>query len=331
MRKLLYNCVICRKLNGRAYSYPEFSALPDSRVQDDVPFASTGVDLFGPIFVKNAYLKDAPDHTYKCYGIIYTCGTSRGIVLDLLKYCSSSQFISSIVHFISRRGCPRFILSDNGTIFRSDMVQQYAADHNIKWLFNIQDAPWFGGFWERLIKSVKNCLKKTLGKSRLSFDELLTFFLEVELILNSRPLHTLFDDEFEDVLTPNHLLYGRKLNISNERDHIVNISNTSKRFMYLNSVIEHFWDRWRFDYLLSLREFHRPMKSNSNTQPNVDDIVLDYEERQPRQHWRLARVKELIISKDGQVRAAKVIIGKTWYIMLNSVKAIIMTIRKNII
>ena len=162
-----------------------------------------------------------------------------------------------------------------------------------------------------MIKSVKSCLKKTLGKSRLSFDELQTCFHEVELILNSRPLHTLFDDEFEDVLTPNHLLYGRKLNISNERDHIVNVSNTSKRFIYLNSVIEHFWDRWRFDYLLSLREFHRPMKSNSNTQPNVDDIVLVYEEKQPRQHWRLARVKELIISKDSQVRAAKVIIGKT--------------------
>ena len=227
VRKLLYNCVICRKLNGRAYNYPEFSALPDSRVQDDVPFASTGVDLFGPIFVKNVYLKDAPDHTYKCYGIIYTCGTSRGIVLDLLKDGSSSQFISSIVRFISCRGCPRSILSDNGTIFRSDMVQQYAAEHNIKWLFNIQDAPWFGGFWERLIKSVKNCLKKTLGKLRLSVDELQTCFHEVELNLNSRLLHTLFDDEFEDVLTPNLLLYGRKLNISNERDHIVNISNTS--------------------------------------------------------------------------------------------------------
>ena len=45
-----------------------------------------------------------------------------------------------------------------------------------------------GGFFECLVKRVKSCLKKTLGRSKLSSDELATILVEVEAVLNSRPL-----------------------------------------------------------------------------------------------------------------------------------------------
>ena len=72
-------------------------------------------------------------------------------------------------------------------------------------------APWQGGFWERLVGSVKRCIKKTVGKEQLTFSELQTILYEVENILNNRPMCAVYDEEFEDILTPNHLLYGRKL------------------------------------------------------------------------------------------------------------------------
>ena len=63
------------------------------------------------------------------------------------------------------------------------------------------------------MSTVKRSLKKTVGRSKLSYDELQTLLLEIELILNSRPLCYLYDDDQEDILTPDHLLYGRNFNI----------------------------------------------------------------------------------------------------------------------
>ena len=68
-----------------------------------------------------------------------------------------------------------------------------------------------GGFFERMIKSTKRCLKKTLGKARLTYEELLTVLTEVECILNSRPLTYLYPDDLEEPLTPSHLISGRRL------------------------------------------------------------------------------------------------------------------------
>ena len=55
-------------------------------------------------------------------------------------------------------------------------------------------APWWGGFWERLVGMVKSCLKKSIGREKLSFTELLTVLLEVENILNNHPLCFVYDD-----------------------------------------------------------------------------------------------------------------------------------------
>ena len=54
--------------------------------------------------------------------------------------------------------------------------------------------PLVGGYWERLVKSVKRCLRKTLGRSILTFDELATVLVEIEATLNNRPLTYVCDD-----------------------------------------------------------------------------------------------------------------------------------------
>ena len=66
--------------------------------------------------------------------------------------------------------------------------QSFAAYKFIEWKFNIAVAPWWGGIWERLVSSVKRCLKKTIGLRKIDFVELQTPLLEIETILNNRPL-----------------------------------------------------------------------------------------------------------------------------------------------
>ena len=68
-----------------------------------------------------------------------------------------------------------------------------------------------GGFYERMVKGVKTCLKKVLGKSQLSFDELSTTLTEIEAVLNSRPLTYSYSDEIREPITLAHLIIGRRL------------------------------------------------------------------------------------------------------------------------
>ena len=60
----------------------------------------------------------------------------------------------------------------------------------------------------------------------------------------------------------------------------------------------------------SLRNWKNYKRSNASI-PEVDDVVLIWEEHVSRQNWLLGRIIELIPSRDGVVRGAKVIVGKT--------------------
>ena len=120
---------------------------------------------------------------------------------------STPTFLCCFRRFVGRRGLPKQMISDNGKTFKA------AANtiSDIKWTFNVPKAPWWGGVFERLVRSVKRCLKKMLGLARLTYDELLTALVEVELVLNSRPLTVVSTEDLEEPLTPSHLIVGHRL------------------------------------------------------------------------------------------------------------------------
>ena len=68
-----------------------------------------------------------------------------------------------------------------------------------------------GRFFERMVRSVKRCLRKVLGNAKLTVDELNTVLVEVEGTLNARPLTDEYEEFEGEVLTPSHLIYGRRL------------------------------------------------------------------------------------------------------------------------
>ncbi|XP_014614873.1 PREDICTED: uncharacterized protein LOC106792856 [Polistes canadensis] len=91
-------------------------------------------------------------------------------------------------------------------------VSSVLSVDSIQWHFNPPAAPHIGGKWKAVVKSIKFHLRRTIGDTILTFEELTTLLTQIEATLNSRPLEPLSDDP-EDVstLTPGHLLVGGAL------------------------------------------------------------------------------------------------------------------------
>ena len=201
-------------------------------------------------------------------------------------------------------------------IFDQPRVQLFLANHNILWHFNIEKAPWQGGFYERMVKSVKRCFRKTLRNAKLSFEELMTILTEIESTINSRPLTFVSSEELEEPLMPSHLICGKRLcclpDVNNELDpnedyvEDVTTGTLTKRMKYVMYLLSHFWNRWNKEYLVELREYYRNRSKSGTIAVAVGDIVTVKGENLPRGHWMVGKIEKLIESKDKQVRGAVV-------------------------
>ena len=168
-----------------------------------------------------------------------------------------------------------------------------------------------------MIGIVKNCLKKTLHKTKLTTEELRTVIVEIESRVNNRPLTYLDDSTVNlEALTPSHLIHGRRIDplpcidVQDElNDPTVDDSAQHLRQSYhtLNKILKG-WDRhWSTDYLLSLRErFYGAQPAENKVLLKVGDIVL-LKGDQPRSQWPLTKVISVHPDKDGVVRIVKVL------------------------
>lgn len=185
---------------------------------------------------------------------------------------------------MARRGCPHQVIGDNGKTFKAASK----ALSEVKWVFNVPKAPWWGGVFERMVRGVKRCLRKIVGQAKLSYDELLTVLTEVEMILNSHPLTVVSAEDLEEPLTPSHLVVGRRImsNITPCPDiddfSPVTSDTLTRRARYLATTIEHFWQRWRKEYLVGLREMHSHYKNSHAPRVAVGDVVVIHSENEPR-------------------------------------------------
>jgi len=220
VRKVLSRCVICKRIEGQHYAIPPAAPLPQFRVEGSPAITNTGIDFAGPLFVKRG-AKEKGDME-KVYIALYTCGSSRAVHLDVVPDLSAETFIRSFKRFICRRGIPRLVVSNNAktfktaarflsSIFELPEVQSFLLNHKVKWKFNLERAPWWGGFFERMVRCVKRCLKKILKNAKLTYEELLTVVVEIECVLNSRPPTYVSSEDRVEPLTPSHLLTGRRL------------------------------------------------------------------------------------------------------------------------
>ena len=319
-KRIIKQCIICRKFHGVPFKPQPTPDLPDMRVADAPPFTFTVLDFTWPLYITSSKEGQSNEiaQTYIC---LYTCASTRAIHLELLRDLSVKSFLQSFRRFASRRGLPSTLLSHNAktfkagckevkTIVRSHEVQRYLSSNRVTWKFIVERAPWWGGFWERLIQSVKKCLKKTVGRTSLDYDELNTVLVETESIINSRPLTYIYgnDQSVSHPLTPSHLINGRQITLLPNDEHFEIISThktLTRRQQHHKRLLEQFAKQWRHEYLLSLRE--RPTAKSANGNPatvRVCDIVILKNDSTSRAIWKLAKVKELLPGNDVKIRAA---------------------------
>lgn len=278
VKSVLKTCLVCRRYNTSA-GKEMIAPLPRDRIIETPPFETSGIDFAGPLFIKSSAGSE------KSYILIFTCATTRAIHLELVSNLSTVNFILALRRFVSRRGFCRTIYSDNAKTFvkadailkeiwskiSNQEVSQYFASNNIIWKFIVPRAPWWGGFWERMVRSVKTPLRKILGRTCLSYEEMETVLIEIEAIVNSRPL-TYLDDDINEALplTPAHFLVRKRLTSLPDGVPVITGAESNKRTLtkklkYREQLIKHFWKRWRKEYLMQLRSANFISPSNGSS------------------------------------------------------------------
>ena len=269
------------------------------------------MDFAGPLF-----LKDSGEKAYIC---LFTCAVTRAIHLELVSNMTAERFLLALRRMVARRGMCSIIWSDNAKTFKSankhlqqcwrvleaDKTQVALSERKIQWKHIVERPPWWGGFYERLVKSVKTPLKKIFAKAMLDAEQLTTILAEIEAQLNSRPLTYLSADPGDySVITPAQILTGRNLQAYPAKDTRVSEHTSraiTKRLQYHKKLVNGFWKRWHAEYLKSLI----PLKKwfTVGREIHKGDLVLVSEENLARGQWQRARVEATHPGRDGLIRS----------------------------
>ena len=316
VKTVISNCVICKKYNGIPFKYPKITNLPKDRVNFFRPFEHVGVDYTGHYFVKDG------DTVKKMYILIYTCLNIRAIHLDLVPDMSASTFLLSFQRFSNLYGICSSLYSDNARSFKkggdvlhdsltSSLFTEHLRKNNIKHIPIPLYAAWVGSTWERLIRVIKSCLNKTIGRSTLSYFELLTSLSTIKNVVNSRPLTYRSSNNDFDVISPNSFLkmYGDSNSIlmmeaeeslwdKAPPDH----DDLNAMLDVQNDLFQKFRELWYDSYLLSLREQSKSMFQDEwYNRIKIDDIVLVKMPNRTRPFWLLGRVLEVVVGYDNKI------------------------------
>ena len=284
--------------------------LPAARVSPSRPFENTGVDYAGPILARPA--KGRGTRPIRPTSPLFVCMSTRAVHLELVSDYTTATFLAAFQRFVSRRGRPQRVYSDNGTNFRGAARDLGALagprcifrsrEHRVE--FYSPPAPHFGGLWEADVKSAKHHLHRVVRDHTLSYEELATVLCMVEACLNSRPLVSAPGDDDDLALTPAHFVTGAPPLALPPLSSATGPASLRTRWELVQRMRDHFWRRWHADYLHSLqprRKWASPERSLC-----VGDVVVLKGDDSPSAQWRLGRISRVHPGPDGRVRVVTV-------------------------
>ena len=191
----------------------------------------------------------------------------------------------------------------------TNKIQDQTASKGVKWCLNPPLASHFGGVHEAMIKAAKKAIRAILSNADINDEELMTTFIGVEALLNSRPLtYQSADSKDATPLTPNHFLHGQAGGLSAPESVDEIVLNPKKRWRRVQELISHCWKRWLKEWLPLLNA--RQKWNEIRPDLKIGDFVLAISPESPRAHWPLARVLEVFPGQDGHVRVVKLQVGK---------------------
>ncbi|CAB0039256.1 unnamed protein product [Trichogramma brassicae] len=321
-----YGCITCTRYAARG-GQQRMAPLPISRVTPHRVFAHTGVDFAGPFPLRMSKGKGAK--SIKGYVAIFVCMVWKAVHIEAVSDLTTDAFLAVYSRFTSRRGLCSVVYSDNGTTFKgasaelkrlfdqasqmSKDVAAHLATEGTKWSFIPPRAPNFGGLWEAAVRSFKFYLRRVIGDTKLTFEEMSTLAARIEACLNSRPLCALDSvPSAYPALTPGHFFAGtavlappvpispvKKLTPKNRWELLVNMRNS-------------FWLRWRKEVLHQLQLVNKWHSIHRNFQPG--DIVILSDDLTPPATWPLARITAVHPGSDGLVRVATIKTAKSEFV-----------------
>ncbi|XP_031330987.1 uncharacterized protein LOC116161684 [Photinus pyralis] len=297
VKKVIHKCIKCARFR-RKNIIPLMGNLPRERLQPSRPFLHTAVDYAGPFLIKDGKTRNRK--IIKAYLCLFVCFATKAVHLELAGDLTTLSFLNAFKRFVGRRGICSSLYSDNGTNF----VGANRELKDIDWKFIPSRSPHFGGFYEAAIKSAKSILKKVVGNAHLTFEQLSTVFVQIESVLNSRPITPISNDPNDLLaLTPGHFLIG---DIPQEND-FYTPERRLTHYTRLNQMFQHFWNRWSKEYTHTLQA---RSKWNYQREPiQTGTMVLLKGESTPTLLWPLGRVVELHPGSDGTTRVVTVRTG----------------------
>ncbi|XP_075162725.1 uncharacterized protein LOC142235353 [Haematobia irritans] len=241
------------------------------------------------------------------------------IHLEATTDLSTSAFLAAFSRFVSRRGCPLHLHSDNGTTFvgasktlskefiqtsRETLTSNY-LHQNLTWHFIPPGAPHMGGLWEAGVKSFKQHFRKTVGVQKFTFEEFQTLLSKIEACLNSRPISPSSENPTDlTALTPGHFLIGSPILMPLEPELVHSSTSIQNRWQRIKAQHQFFCSRWKNEYLKELQKRHKWKRSEEDLRENM--LVVVKEENLPPNSWRLGRITKVHHGNDNRVRVAEV-------------------------
>ncbi|BET00202.1 Pao retrotransposon peptidase [Nesidiocoris tenuis] len=322
VRSRVHKCNTCYRTRPKPV-LPKMAPLPQFRVTGNQVFERVGVDYAGPFHITPLRRRGQRTLT-KAYFCLFICLAVKAVHIELVSDLSTEMFLAAFKRFLSRRGPCRFILSDGGTNFigarrrlseLDDLVGSSSFDksmgtelaaHGIEWKINPPNGPWFGGIWESNIKTVKGHLQRIIGNQILTYEEFNTTLVQIEAIMNSRPLCVLNSDPSSPTaLTPAHFLtVGASLDrlpTENVQDIPV---NRLQRYQLMDRIVQEYWARWRQEYLHTLQA--RSKWTQDATPIEEGTVVVLMKDNVPTLSWPLGVIERCHYGRDGVARVVDV-------------------------
>ena len=212
VKSIKSQCIICKKLD-KTLSQQVMGKLLEERLKPAPPWYTTAIDLFGPYTIKDEVQKRTRS---KAYGVLFNCLSTRAVHVDLAPDYSAGKFLMVFRRFVSIRGYPSKMYSDNGPQLVAsskeisnmtkewdwDNVKAFVTIEGFEWDFTPADAPWQNGVSEALIKSIKKALTVSINENFLTFSKLQTVMFEAANLVNKRPIGRHPTSPDEDVYLP---------------------------------------------------------------------------------------------------------------------------------
>ena len=276
--------------------------LPADRVSaGKPPFSYTGVDLFGPILIRRGCSQ------VKRYGCLFTCLVIKAVHIEVVQLLDADSFLNAVMRFISCRGKPIQIRSDNATNFKAGdrelkeavriwnhvHISSQLRQNEIEWKYNPPGASHMGGAWERQIRSVCKILNLLFKEQTLDDEGLCTVMImcQAEHIVNSRPLTAVSNDVNDlEALTPAHLLNLHREPVLSPGIFTKQDSYVKRRWRQVQYIADLFWKQWTREYLPLLQQKQKWWANTRDFQ--IGDIILLAEDS-PRNCWLLARIVDV--------------------------------------